>query len=224
MSFYFSLYQIIDAVERLGKDIQNLSSKTLRISPRDARANRELLDQCQMKLSEVEKVLNNKTHISKISLRKAALLYQVVLICFRRIERLSAAAGLAKPSDASNLWVLQAAAQKHYQTLVKVLKEQTGIAPSVPLEAESVADLPSALKREFEDQGEILKHLDRAVEVFGEEEGLLDSLMGIRKELQDLRKRQRQFSSAIAGSLSVTVTAPLPPSGPPHPVPRAVNA
>ncbi len=46
--------------------------------PRDARANRELLDQCDVKMREVKNLLNNKTHISKITLRKAALLFQIL--------------------------------------------------------------------------------------------------------------------------------------------------
>jgi len=231
MSFYFSLFQIIDSVERLGKDLQLLTSRALRISPRDARANRELLENCQLKLAEVEKVLNNKTHISKITLRKASLLYQVVLVCWRRVARLSAAAGVVEARDAQGLWALMGAAQKHYQILVKALTEQTGVAPTINLQVETAADLESVLRQEFADQGEILKQLDKAVEVFVEEQGLLDTLLGVRKDLQDLRKRQKQFSGPVpvrrapaVPSVPVAgpVSSPIPVSVPQ--VAHAVNA
>jgi hypothetical protein len=226
MSFYFSLFQIIDSVERLSKDIQLLTSHALRIGPRDARANRELLENCQIKLAEVEKVLNNKTHISKITLRKAALLYQVVVISWRRVARLSAAAGVVEAQDSHGIWGLLGAAQKHYQVLVKALTEQTGVAPTINLEAEAATNLATVLKQEFADQGEILKHLDKAVEVFGEEQGLLETLMGIRKDLQDLRKRQKQYSTSVPSSpITVPASGPLPIAhSVVHAVPHAVNA
>ena len=61
----------------MGRNVQHLAGRALRISPRDARANRELLEQCDIKISEVKVLLNNKTHISKITLRKAAILFQI---------------------------------------------------------------------------------------------------------------------------------------------------
>ena len=76
MNFYFSLFQLIETVESLGRNVQHLASRALRISPRDARANRELLEKCELKLNEVRVLLNNKTHIRKIVLRKASYLFQ----------------------------------------------------------------------------------------------------------------------------------------------------
>ena len=97
MNFYFSLFQLIETVESLGRNVQHLASRALRISPRDARANRELLEQCEMKINEVKVLLNNKTHISKITLRKAALLFQVLDLFYRRLLVLSSATATVRP-------------------------------------------------------------------------------------------------------------------------------
>ncbi len=59
MNFYFSLFELMETVDHLEKDIQHLASRALRISPRDARANRELLEQCEMKIRETRLLLNN---------------------------------------------------------------------------------------------------------------------------------------------------------------------
>src|ERR1041384_3274249 len=99
MNFYFALYQLIETVEGLGKDIQHLAGRALRISPRDARANRELLEQCESKLHEVRNLLHNKTHISKITLRKAALLFQILEVSYHRVMHLAAATANVSPDD-----------------------------------------------------------------------------------------------------------------------------
>ncbi|GEM_PF-1076490 len=229
MSFYFSLFQIIDAVERLGKDMNHLTGRILRISPRDARANRELLEQCQDKLAEVEKVLHNKTHISKITLRKASLLYQVLGTSWSRVARLSAAAVSIESADEAQvkaIWTLLGNAQKQYQVLVKTLSEQTGVAPMFPLNVEVAGDYSEVLKREIADEADMLKCLDRAVEVFGEEQGLLDTLMVIRKELQDLKKKHRQFQNVAptAAPVAAPAAGPAPKAAPAMRLAQAVNA
>ncbi len=200
MNFYFSLYQLIETVERVNHDIQHLAGRALRISPRDARANRELLEQCETKLGEVKHLLNNKTHISKITLRKAALLFQILEVSYRRVMHLATATssvGLEDDHSVKVVWQLLAMAQRHYQTLVKTLNDMTGIPNTLVLhpEAESLTlDFTTTVKKEWALQQETLKQLERAIEVFGEEQELADTLSGIRKELLEAKKRLKQFA------------------------------
>ncbi|HVM31668.1 MAG TPA: hypothetical protein VMU88_00900 [bacterium] len=195
MNFYFSLFQLIETVERLNRDIQHLAGRALRISPRDARANRELLEQCETKLGEVKHLLNNKTHISKITLRKAALLFQILEVSYRRVMHLSGATssvGLEDENSVKALWQLLSMAQRHYQTLVKTLNDMTGIPNSLVLHPDTEAPAPDfsgALKKEWALQQETLKQLERAIEVFGEEQELAETLSAIRKDLLEAKKR-----------------------------------
>jgi hypothetical protein len=202
MNFYFSLFQLIETVERLDRDVKHLAGRALRISPRDARANRELLEQCETKLSEVKNLLNNKTHISKITLRKAALLFQILEISYQRMTRLAAATSSVGPEDDNSvktIWQLLSLAQKHYQTLVKTLNEMTGISMALNLSGEAknpAQDFSAVVKEESVLQQETLKHLERAIEVFGEEQELANTLANIRKELLEAKKRMKHFAPA----------------------------
>lgn len=200
MNFYFSLFQLIETVERLQHDVEHLAGRALRISPRDARANRELLDQCDVKMREVKNLLNNKTHISKITLRKAALLFQILEVSYRRMTHLAAATANFGQDDENSVkvvWQLMAQAQTHYQVLVKTLYDLTGIPVSLNLTgAVEVAshDLNVVLQKEAAYQQETLKHLEKAIEVFGEEQELADKLAVIRKELLDSKKRMKHIA------------------------------
>jgi hypothetical protein len=200
MNFYFSLFQLIETVEGLQHDVEHLASRALRISPRDARANRELLDQCDAKMREVKNLLNNKTHISKITLRKAAILFQILDISYRRMMHLTAAtANFTSDDDASVkvIWGFLSQAQAQYQMLVKTLFDLTGIPVTLNLSgANEVAshDLPVVLQKETTYQLETLKHLEKAIEVFGEEQELADKLVIMRKELLEAKKRMKHFA------------------------------
>ncbi len=205
MSFYFSLYQIIDSVERLMKDVQHLASRSLRISPRDARANRELLETCESKLAEVQGLLTQKSHISKITLRKAALLFQILEVNYRRVFHLASAAGSAglTEKEIRGIWQMLSVAQRHYRTILENLGGLTGIPASLVLKAEAEGvptpfGLTSVARREFAYQAEALKLLDKAVEVLGEEEGLSEKLILMRKELLDLKRTMKQYSTEVS--------------------------
>jgi len=212
MNFYFSLYQLIETVERLSQDVQHLASRALRISPRDARANRELLEQCESKMLEVKNLLNNKTHISKITLRKAAILFQILEISYRRMTHLAGATANVGPDDENSVkvvWQLLSLSQRHYQTLVKTLYELTGIPVSLNLvapEENTSHDFPAILHKESAFQQETLKLLERAIEVFGEEQELAETLSSTRKELLDIKKRMKHFSPAPEKVESSTVS------------------
>ena len=202
MNFYFSLYQLIETVERLERDVQHLAGRALRISPRDARANRELLDQCDSKVREVKILLNNKTHISKITLRKAAILFQILEISYRRVVHLAGATATVGQEDEDSIktvWQLLSQAQGHYHNLVKTLFEQTGIPVTLTLtaaDAVQVQGLSAVLQKEASYQQETLKLLEKAIEVFGEEQELAEQLAGIRKELLESKKRLKHLSPA----------------------------
>lgn len=201
MNFYFSLFELMETVDRLEKNIQHLASRALRISPRDARANRELLEQCEMKIRETRLLLNNKTHISKITLRKASLLFQLLETYYRRVLHLSASTanlGLEDEASVKTVWNLLAMAQRQYQGLVKTLFDLTGIPVSLTLDgsvqagAHEIADI---LQTEAGLQQDALKVLEKAIEVFGEEQELADQLARDRKELLDTKRRIKHLGA-----------------------------
>jgi hypothetical protein len=199
MNFYFSLYELMETVDHLEKDIQHLASRALRISPRDARANRELLEQCEMKIRETRLLLNNKTHISKITLRKASLLFQLLETYYRRVLHLSASTanlGLEDEATVKTVWNLLSMAQRQYQALVKTLFELTGIPVSLNLNGTleaSANELSDILQKEAGLQQDALKILEKAIEVFGEEQELAAQLASDRKELLDSKRRLKHI-------------------------------
>ncbi len=201
MNFYFSLFQLIETVEHLEKDVQHLASRALRISPRDARANRELLEQCESKMHEVKVLLNNKTHISKITLRKAALLFQILEIFYNRVLHLASATSNIGPDDENSMkavWQMLSLAQRHYQALSKTLFELTGIPVSLNITGSqevSTHELSVILQKETGHQQDALKLLEKAIEVFGEEQELAEQLAQIRKDLLDIKKRMKHFTT-----------------------------
>ena len=217
MNFYFSLYQLIETVERLERDVEYLAGRALRISPRDARANRELLEQCDMKMREVKNLLNNKTHISKITLSQTALLFQILEVSYRRMMHLSAATANFGQDDANSVkvvWQLLAQAQSHYQTLGKTLFDLTGIPVTLSLTgAVEVAshDLALVSQKESAYQQETLKHLEKAIEVFGEEQELADKLAVIRKELLESKKRMKHIAPRRAEKVETPAAAVVAP-------------
>jgi len=216
MNFYFALYQLIETVERLSRDVQHLAGRALRISPRDARANRDLLEQCEGKLAEVKNLLNNKTHISKITLRKASLLFQILELSYRRVMHLAAATSNVAAEDEGSvktIWQMLSLAQRHHQILVKTLNEMTGIPVTLALGGETaVASLSLAdiAKEEMVNQQETLKQVEKAIEVFSEEQDFAQTLTNIRKELLEARKRMKHLApSPVAEKPEVQSVIPL---------------
>jgi hypothetical protein len=199
MNFYFSLFQLIETVEYLSQNVQHLASRALRISPRDARANRELLEQCESKLNEVKVLLNNKTHISKITLRKAAILFQILQVSYKRVLILASATSNVGHDDEESIkavWQMLSLAQRHYQTLVKTLFDLTGIPVTLTLDGavdNAGHDFSAIVQGESALQQESLKLLEKAIEVFGEEQELAEKLTVIRKDLLEMKKRMKHF-------------------------------
>jgi hypothetical protein len=158
-------------------------------------------------MREVKNLLNNKTHISKITLRKAAILFQILEISYRRVIHLAGATSYIGHDDENSIkavWQLLSLAQHHYQTLVKTLYELTGIPVALNLtnRDENVDhDFASILQKEASYQQDTLKLLERAIEVFGEEQELADTLSSTRKELLEIKKRMKHFVPSQAHSV-----------------------
>jgi hypothetical protein len=93
---------------------------------------------------------------------------------------------------------------------VKTLFDLTGIPVTLNLSgANEVAshDLPVVLQKESAYQQETLKHLEKAIEVFGEEQELADKLAVIRKELLEAKKRMKHFTPRQAAVQKVEVAS-----------------
>jgi hypothetical protein len=176
----------------------------LRISPRDARANRELLDQCGAKIGEVKNLLNNKAHVSKITLRKAALLYQILETLHNRVLHLAGATSYIGHDDEGSVkaaWQMLSTAERHFRTLVKTLHDITGMSIQLPMEGSpegAPQDLSAVIQRDAAHQQQALKLLEKATEVFGEDQVLSAQLFQVRKDLLDARKRMKHLPSTPA--------------------------
>jgi len=203
MNFYFSLFQLIETVERMDREVKHLAGRVLRISPRDARANQELLEQCGVKIGEVKNLLNNKAHISKITLRKAALLYQILEVLHQRVLHLAGATSSIGQDDEGSVkatWQMLSMAERHFRTLVKTLHEITGMELQLPMVGaqEAPKGFTAVAQKEASYQQEALKLLEKATEVFGEDQVLSTHLSQVRKELLESRKRMKHLPSAPA--------------------------
>jgi hypothetical protein len=114
--------------------------------------------------------------------------------------------------DATKIvWQLLSMAQGHYQSLVKTLYDLTGIPVTLSLSGvdESVyPNFSSILQKESSYQQETLKLLERAIEVFGEEQELADKLTVIRKDLLDNKKRMKHLAPQSAEKSEPVKTAP----------------
>jgi len=129
---------------------------------------------------------------------------------------LAAASGNFGQDDENSvktIWQLMAQAQNHYQTLVKTLFDLTGIPVSLNLTGSvEVAshDLNLVLQKETAYQQETLKHLEKAIEVFGEEQELADKLAVIRKDLLESKKRLKHLAPRSAEKQApAAATAPV---------------
>jgi hypothetical protein len=108
------------------------------------------------------------------------------------------------------IWQLLSMAQKHYQSLVKTLFDLTGIPVTLTLSgaAETPAhELAVILQKESSYEQETLKLLERAIEVFGEEQELAEQLAQIRKELLESKKRMKHAAPSVEKAAVKTVTA-----------------
>lgn len=213
MNFYVSTSELIQTFEGLEKNLGFLAERAFRISPRDSRANREILEQCAAKVEEAKDLLEGNPHIGKTPLRHAALLLQIFHLSFQRMNHLAnAVANLAGKSEdeARAIQHLFSEACRQLGTLQKVLSGLAGIPLTLELrgndgkkQGQGVFQTEESLQRES------LTLLDKATEIFDEDPELLDVLMLIRQELVESKKKIRKFGAAAPAPKPAVPTTAL---------------
>ncbi|HJT23814.1 MAG TPA: hypothetical protein VJ873_04520 [bacterium] len=202
MNFYVSISQLLQTIEGLEKNFGFLAERAFRISPRDSRANREILEHCASKMEEAKELLEDNGHISKITLRHASLLLQLFRLSFLRMSHL-ASATLAFEGDggepAKAVQPLFLTASRHFTLLKEVLSDLTGIPLS--LELHGAGDKKDqgldVFQREESYQQLSLSLLDKAIEIFDEEPELLETLAAIRQDLVETRKKIKRLTTVM---------------------------
>ncbi|SRR5579871_1040152 len=216
MNFYVSIAQLLQTAEGMEKNLGFLAERAFRISPRDSRANREILELCTDKLTEARKLLGENPHLGKTPLRHATLLLQIFRLSFRRMCHLAIA--VADPEGGSEdearaIQSLFATASHHFKLLKQVLLDLAGVALVLEIDGSDVkngSDL-GTFQVEETDLRESLASLEKAIEIFDEEPVLLDALVFIRQELLEARKRIRRFITrrpGIRGGISTPALTP----------------
>ncbi len=212
MNFYFTIYQMIESSERLEGGMKDLAAHALSASPRDGQTNRALLEQCGQMLGVVKELLNTKAHISKVQLRRTAILFQMLEIAHQRVLHLAGAAVPDDESSVDDLWGLLCQAKKDYRDLRVSLGERMGVPVALELPGENPDHgFGETLQKEAAFQEEMLKLIERAVEVFGEERELTDQLALMRKGLLESRKNVKRLLVKLAseGTASLFIVRKL---------------
>jgi hypothetical protein len=75
-----------------------------------------------------------------------------------------------------------------------------------------VHELPLILQKETTYQQEALKLLEKAIEVFGEEQELADKLAVVRKDLLEAKKRMKHFGAPHPVEKTETAAQSIVPS------------
>jgi hypothetical protein len=194
MNFYLLFYQLIENTERLEGEAKYLASHALSTSPRDGHANRSLLEQCGDLLHGVKELLNSKAHISKVQLRRTAILFQILETAHRRVLRL---AGASVPQDESSItaiWGLLRQAQGDYWALRTALYERMGVPINLNLpEEDGDFSFLDILQTESVFQEELLNLIEKGIEVFDEESGVAGQLVLVRKGLLEARRNVKRL-------------------------------
>jgi hypothetical protein len=204
MNFYFSLNHLIDTTARSIQLAENLSSQAIRVSPKDGRSNRDILDQYCLLLREADGLLKRKISIGKIAIRRPVLLFQALSIAYQRVLNLAGVSfelGHGNQAEGRKTWQLLYIAQKHYRMLGALMGELTGgpVTLAAPAEMETAhQDIYTILQREFSYQQETLKLVDKAIQVFGASENVMAKLFTIRKDLTDAKWGMQQMISEHA--------------------------
>jgi len=198
MNFYFTFHQLSGTAERLEAGVKNLAANALRTSPREGQANRDLLELCGDMAQGVKELLNSKVRISRVQLRRAALLFQVLEMSHRRVLRLAGAGAMEENPDPA-LWELFHQARRDYQALRALVSERVGAPLFVELpDEEKDLGLPAALRQDSAVQDELVKLIEKGIEVFDEERELTDHLAEIRRGLMEERKGVKRLLASLS--------------------------
>lgn len=207
MNFYFSIAQLIKSAGYLENNLNDLAARAFRISPRNARANRILLEKCAFKSRELRKSMEGEFKINKITLRRTTLLFQLFHLSLYRMMNLGEALSGPEESDGEISKVVRElfpVARSHFKVLKKSLAGLSEIPQILELEEtanDSEEDYGVLQRDEFHRQ-KLISVTEKAIKVYGEEHQLLESLYLLRSELLEARKilqrfNRKQVSSAI---------------------------
>lgn len=212
MNYNFSFYQINKNTEALEQEFRFLAAHALRMIPRDARTNRDILEQCSARIEEARNILSRKASIDKIAVRQTHFLFEAVQLTYRRVINLAAAAnhiGWEDNEQVKQVWEMLRAAQAQYRILTECLNSMTGLPVSLTLNEplDSVAKPGDIYEKELALQSESLKLLEKAVETCSEEQDLVDKLAFVRKQLiQSKRQIKKQVTSQTAAAAEPALT------------------
>ncbi len=199
MNFYFLFYQLMETAGKLEEGARYLAAHSLRLSPSGSQANRVLLEECGKSFGDVRKLMFSKSHISKVQLRRTAVIFQIMEIAHRRVLNLAAISFPGEGKSIEAIWWFLHQAQRDYRTLRTALSERMGSTVLVALpDTDSEREIGIILQKESALREEMIKQLERGIEIFDEERELTDQLALIRKNLIESRKHMKQFVTARA--------------------------
>jgi hypothetical protein len=194
MNYYFLFYQLMETTDRLEKEARYLADHSLSLSPRDGQANRDLLEDCGERIGEGKKMMYAKSRIRKVQLRRTAVAFQILKMAHQRVLNLAGTSFPANENSAKTLWGFLFQAQKDLQNLQTAFSAMAGMSVEVRL-PNIAADrsFTLVLKNESLIREEMIKQIERGIEIFDEEREFTDQLAVIRKNLIEARRNMKQF-------------------------------
>jgi hypothetical protein len=194
MNLYLSVYQLIKTADRLETGAKLLAANVFRVSPRDGMANREVLEECAKSLQTIHSRLVSKSHISKVQLSRTAVIFQALDTAHRRVLNL---AGVPLNDDENVTRAIVGflqQAQRDFLELRTLLGERMGVPVIVELPPDGTeGDFTAILQKESAFREELVKSIERGIEVFDEERELTEQLAMIRENLLAARKNMKQL-------------------------------
>lgn len=189
MNFYFMFYQLLETVERMEAEARCLATHSLRISPRDGQTNRGLLEECGKKLKEIQRLMYSKSHISKVQLRRTSVLFEAVQVAQRRVLALAAALASRNEAAGDALWELLRRGQRDYEGLRSALSDRMAVPVLISLpKPEPGGNFVNVLENEHDLQKELVRLIERGIEIFDEERALTNQLNLVRKNLLETKR------------------------------------
>ena len=191
MEFYVSPYQLTFVLDGLQHGLQQMAGRAFRISPRNAKANHDIFNQCVQRTQELENMIVVKIDCDKKLLKRTALLFKALEITHQRLILLSCGveAGFGEEKiSVSSIEQLLGQASRHFRLLGETLSERAGmpINLTLPVWIETeVRSLPTLKKKEEILRKEILQILEKVLEYYEHDRTLTDKVLLIRRDILD---------------------------------------
>lgn len=193
MNYYFLFYQMMETTDRLEAEIRYLTDHSLSLSPREGQANRDLLEHCGERIGEVKKTMFAKSRVSKVQLRRTAVAFQILEMAHQRVLNLAGTPFPADENQAKAVWEFLHQAQRDLRHLQAAFTERAGM-PVVSLPAVGAdRSFTLVLKNESLIREEMIKQIERGIEIFDEEREFTDQLALIRGNLIEARRKMKRF-------------------------------